>query len=46
MGFTSFFDNVVTIVVLLLAWIIVLLAFFVLSVQLFITIIEFKRRHG
>jgi type IV secretion system protein TrbL len=42
MGFTSFFDNVVTIVVLLLAWIIVLLAFFVLSVQLFITIIEFK----
>lgn len=42
MGFTSFFDNVVTIVVLLLAWIIVLLAFFILSVQLFITIIEFK----
>lgn len=42
MGFTSFFDNVVTIVVLLLAWIIVLLAFFILSVQLFITILEFK----
>src|SRR5665213_4314148 len=42
MGFTSFFDNVVTIVVLLLAWFIVLLAFFILSVQLFITIIEFK----
>jgi type IV secretion system protein TrbL len=42
MGFTSFFDNVVTITVLLLAWIIVLLAFFVLSVQLFITILEFK----
>lgn len=42
MGFTSFFDNVVTIVVLLLAWIVVLLAFFVLSVQLFITILEFK----
>jgi type IV secretion system protein TrbL len=42
MGFTSFFDNVVTIVVLLLAWFIVLLAFFVLSVQLFITIVEFK----
>jgi type IV secretion system protein TrbL len=42
MGFTSFFDNVVTIVVLLLAWLIVLLAFFILSVQLFITIIEFK----
>ncbi|MFN0193272.1 MAG: P-type conjugative transfer protein TrbL [Aestuariivirga sp.] len=42
MGFTSFFDNVVTIVVLLIAWFIVLLAFFVLSVQLFITIVEFK----
>ena len=42
MGFTSFFDNVVTITVLLIAWLIVLLAFFILSVQLFITIIEFK----
>ena len=42
MGFTTFFDNVVTIVVLLLAWIIVLLAFFILAVQLFITIVEFK----
>ncbi len=41
-GFTSFFENFITIVVLLLAWLIVLLAFFVLSVQLFITIIEFK----
>ena len=41
-GFTTFFNNVVTIVVLLIAWLIVLLAFFVLSVQLFITIIEFK----
>ena len=42
MGFTSFFDNVVTIVVLFTSWLIVLLAFFVLAVQLFITIIEFK----
>lgn len=42
MGFTSFFDNVVTIAVLLIAWLIVLLAFFVLAVQLFITILEFK----
>lgn len=41
-GFTTFFNNVVTIVVLLIAWLIVLLAFFVLSVQLFITIIEYK----
>ncbi len=41
-GFTSFFENFVTIVVLMLAWLIVLLAFFVLAVQLFVTIIEFK----
>lgn len=41
-GLTSFFANFVTIAVLMLAWLIVLLAFFVLSVQLFITIIEFK----
>ncbi len=42
MGFTSFFDNFLTIAVLLLAWLIVITAFFVLAVQLFITIIEFK----
>jgi type IV secretion system protein TrbL len=41
-GITTFFSNFVTIAVLLLGWLIVLLAFFVLSVQLFITIIEFK----
>jgi type IV secretion system protein TrbL len=41
-GFTTFFNNFVTIAVLMLAWLIVLLAFFVLAVQLFITIIEFK----
>ncbi|MCP4385822.1 MAG: P-type conjugative transfer protein TrbL [Hyphomicrobiales bacterium] len=41
-GFTTFFNNVVTITVLLISWLIILLAFFVLSVQLFITIIEFK----
>ncbi|HEX2337825.1 MAG TPA: type IV secretion system protein, partial [Hyphomicrobiaceae bacterium] len=41
-GITSFFSNFVTIAVLMLAWLIVLIAFFVLSVQLFITIIEFK----
>src|SRR5688572_13095548 len=42
LGFTSFFDNFLTISVLLLAWVIVIIAFFVLAVQLFITIIEFK----
>ncbi len=41
-GLTSFFANFVTIAVLMLAWLIVLIAFFVLSVQLFIGIIEFK----
>ena len=41
-GFTTFFENFVTIIVLMLAWLIILLAFFILSVQLFITIIEFK----
>jgi len=42
LGFASFFDNVLTILVLLFAWAIVILAFFVLAVQLFVTIIEFK----
>jgi type IV secretion system protein TrbL len=42
MGFTSFFDNFLTIMVLLIAWVIVICAFFILAVQLFITIIEFK----
>jgi type IV secretion system protein TrbL len=41
-GFTSFFSHVVTILVLIGAWFIVVLAFFVLSIQLFITILEFK----
>jgi type IV secretion system protein TrbL len=42
MGFTSFFDNFLTIAVLLLAWVIVILAFFILAVQMFVTIVEFK----
>ena len=42
LGFTTFFDNAVTIVVLVFAWLIVVLAFFILAIQLFITIIEFK----
>jgi len=42
MGFTSFFDNFLTIAVLLFAWIIVIVAFFVLAVQLFVAILEFK----
>ena len=42
LGFTTFFDNFLTIMVLLIAWIVVIIAFFVLAVQLFITILEFK----
>ncbi|KAK0339905.1 hypothetical protein LTR94_032673, partial [Friedmanniomyces endolithicus] len=41
-GFTSFFDNFLTIAILLFAWAIVILAFFVLAVQMFVTVIEFK----
>ncbi|MET0309336.1 MAG: P-type conjugative transfer protein TrbL [Sphingomonas sp.] len=42
LGFTSFFNNFLTIMLLLIAWVIVICAFFILSVQMFITIIEFK----
>jgi len=42
MGFTSFFDNFLTIAVLLFAWAIILIAFFILAVQMFVTILEFK----
>jgi len=42
MGFTSFFENFLTIAVLLFAWAIIIIAFFVLAVQLFVTILEFK----
>lgn len=41
-GFTSFFDNFLTIVVLLFAWALVIVAFFILAVQMFVTILEFK----
>jgi len=42
MGFVSFFENFVQIAVLLFAWIVVLLAFFILAIQLFVSLIEFK----
>ena len=41
-GFPSFFTNFVTIMIILLSWVIVLFAFFILAIQLFVTIIEFK----
>jgi len=42
MGFVSFFENFLQIIILLLAWAVVIIAFFLLSIQLFITLIEFK----
>ena len=42
LGPISFFHNLVPIAVMLLAWLMILIAFFVLAVQLFVTILEFK----
>jgi type IV secretion system protein TrbL len=42
MGVTSFFENFLTIAVLMIAWLFVIIAFFILAIQLFITVIEFK----
>ena len=42
LGFTSFFDNFLTIIILLIAWVLVIAAFFILAIQMFVTIIEFK----
>ncbi|MFG1244397.1 P-type conjugative transfer protein TrbL [Xanthobacter versatilis] len=42
MGWISFFENFIQIACMLLAWALVLLAFFILAVQLFVTLIEFK----
>ncbi len=41
-GFPSVFTNIDTIVVLFIAWIIVIVSFFVLAVQLFVSVLEFK----
>ncbi len=42
LGFSTFFDNFVTVCVLCIAWLIVVVSFFILAVQLFITVLEFK----
>jgi type IV secretion system protein TrbL len=42
MGPIAFFENFIQIACLLFAWALVLLAFFILTIQLFITLIEFK----
>ncbi|MGA1809496.1 P-type conjugative transfer protein TrbL [Sphingobium sp. WW5] len=41
-GFTTFFDNFLVIMVLLFAWALVIVAFFILAVQMFVCILEFK----
>lgn len=41
-GPIAFFDNFIEIAVLVIAWLIVIAAFFILAIQLFITILEFK----
>ncbi len=41
-GFPSVFTHVDIIVVLFIAWIIVIISFFVLAVQLFVSVLEFK----
>ncbi|MDT7156629.1 MULTISPECIES: P-type conjugative transfer protein TrbL [Gammaproteobacteria] len=41
-GFPEVFVNIDPIVVMFLAWLVVVLCFFVLAIQLFITLIEFK----
>ena len=42
LGFPEFFGNFLNIAVLLVAWFLVVLAIFILAVQLFITVLEFK----
>jgi type IV secretion system protein TrbL len=41
MGFVSFFDNFIQIAILLIAWLIVV-SFFIMAIQLFVSLIEFK----
>ncbi len=42
MGYWSFFENFIQIACMLFAWVLVILAFFILAIQLFVTLIEFK----
>ena len=42
LGFPEIFGNAVTIAALLIGWLIVVLAFFILAIQLFVCVIEFK----
>lgn len=42
LGFPEVFGNLLTVLILLVAWLLVVLAFFILAIQLFICVIEFK----
>src|SRR3546814_984530 len=42
LGFATFFQNFLAIAVLLIAWLLVILAFFILALQMFVCILEFK----
>jgi type IV secretion system protein TrbL len=42
MGWVAYFENFIQIACLLFAWALVILAFFILAIQLFVTLIEFK----
>ena len=42
MGYWAFFENFIQIACMLFSWVLVLLAFFILAIQLFVTLIEFK----
>ncbi|GAD60057.1 P-type conjugative transfer protein TrbL [Brevundimonas abyssalis] len=42
MGFPQVFGHLMTVVILLVAWLLVVLAFFILAIQLFVAVIEFK----
>ncbi|MBV9511216.1 MAG: P-type conjugative transfer protein TrbL [Caulobacteraceae bacterium] len=41
-GFPDIFGNFITVMILLVAWLLVVIAFFILAIQVFITILEFK----
>ena len=41
-GFVAFFDNFIQIAILLLAWLIVVISFFIMAIQLFVSLLEFK----
>ena len=42
MGWIAFFENFIQIACIFFAWALVILAFFILAIQLFVTLIEFK----